>query len=181
MYCPNMTINMFKILIISSLFLILLSCKENKKEQPTIPHWTQEKSTKINKEFTKEEELRIRLYLKHRKDWKVTKTGTGLRYWIYDNHDGPTANEGDQVQVKFDIQLLDGTAVYKTEDNDLSTFKVDHADVESGIMEGIKYLSVGDKAKFILPSHIGHGLLGDFHKIPPLEVLVVDIQLVKIL
>lgn len=145
-----------------------------------MPNWTQEKSTEINKRFTKEEELRIRLYLKQRKDWKITKTGTGLRYWIYENHDGPTAQEGNQVDVKFDIELLDGTDVYQTEDDGVSTFKVDHSDIESGIMEAIKHLSVGDKAKLILPSHIGHGLLGDFHKIPPLEVLVIDIQLVKI-
>ncbi len=159
---------------------MLFSCSDNKEKQVSVPQWTQEKSTKINKRFMEEEELRIRLYLNHRKNWKVTKTGTGLRYWIYENHDGPTAKEGDRVKVKFDIRLLDDTEVYKTEDGDLSSFKVDHADIESGVMEGIKYLSEGDKAKFILPSHIGHGLLGDFHKIPPLEVLVIDIQLVKI-
>lgn len=175
-----MTIKMFKYLIISFLFLTLFSCQENKKEQPVEPRWTQEHSTKINQEFTKEEELRIRLYLKQREDWKVTETGTGLRYWIYEEHDGPTAKEGDRVQVKFEIQLLDGSEVYKTEENDLSTFKVDHADIESGVMEAIKHLSEGDKAKLIIPSHIGHGLLGDFDKIPPLEVLVVDIQLIKI-
>lgn len=175
-----MTIKKFQIFIISALFLTLFSCQENKKVESAVPRWTQEQSTNINEKFTKEEELRIRLYLKQRKNWKVTKTGTGLRYWIYDDKEGPTAQEGNQVQVSFDIQLLDGTPVYKTEDNNLSTFKVDHADIESGVMEAVKYLSEGDKAKLILPSHIGHGLLGDFHKIPPLEVLVIDIQLVKI-
>lgn len=171
---------MFKYLIIPSLFLLLFSCKEDKSKEPTIPQWTQEKSMKINEEFTREEELRIRLYLKQRQNWKVTKTGTGLRYWIYEDHDGPTTKEGNKVDVIFDIQLLDGTSVYKTKDHEFTTFKVDHSDVESGVMEAIKYLSEGDKAKLILPSHIAHGLLGDFHKIPPLEVLVIDIQLVKI-
>lgn len=181
MYYLNMTIKKFKYFIIPFLFMVLFSCEENKKETNRIPNWTQEQSTKVNKELTKGEDLRIRLYLKHRENWDIKKTGTGLRYWIYEKHDGPTAKEGDQVQVKFDIKLLDDTDVYKTEENNLSTFKVDHADIESGVMEGIKYLSEGDKAKFILPSHMGHGLLGDFHKIPPLEVLVIDIELVKIL
>lgn len=171
---------MLKVICTSFLVLTLFSCSNNEKEKVITPHWTQEKSTEINKRFMEEEEMRIRLYLNQRKNWKITKTGTGLRYWIYEKHDGPTAKEGDQVQVKFNITLLDGTDVYKTGDDDLSSFKVDHADIESGVMEGVKYLSEGDKAKLILPSHIGHGLLGDFHKIPPLEVLVIDIQLVKI-
>jgi hypothetical protein len=41
-------------------------------------------------------------------------------------------------------------------------------------------MSEGDKAKFIIPSHLGHGLLGDFRKIPPLQVLVINIEIVKI-
>ena len=38
----------------------------------------------------------------------------------------------------------------------------------------------GDKAKLIVPSHLAHGLVGDFDKIPPLTPIVVDIQLYKI-
>jgi len=41
-------------------------------------------------------------------------------------------------------------------------------------------MRVGDKAKFIVPSHLGHGLSGDFEKIPPLTTLVIDLELVAL-
>ena len=44
-------------------------------------------------------------------------------------------------------------------------------------LDGFK---VGDKAKLIVPSHLGHGLLGDFDKVPPMRSLVIDIKLIGI-
>lgn len=167
---------------ILSVFALVLafSCTTKQEEVIKEPVWTQDHSTSINKSFAKEEEIRIKLYLKQREHWDMQKTGSGLRYWIYEDLEGENAEAYDMVDVRFEIKLLNDSLVYKTEGKELSTFKVDKSDVESGVMEGIKYLSEGDKAKFIIPSHIGHGLLGDFERIPPLEVLVVDIELVNI-
>jgi len=53
--------------------------------------------------------------------------------------------------------------------------------VISGLEEGILYLSEGDKAKIIIPSHLGYGLLGDLDKnIPPKATLIYDIELKSI-
>jgi FKBP-type peptidyl-prolyl cis-trans isomerase len=41
-------------------------------------------------------------------------------------------------------------------------------------------MHVGDRAKFIVPSHLAFGLLGDQNKIPQHATLVYDIELVKI-
>ncbi|MFA5573562.1 MAG: FKBP-type peptidyl-prolyl cis-trans isomerase [Brumimicrobium sp.] len=171
---------MNKLFIINILLLGFFSCTEKKAGNDMMPVWTHEQSTNINKRFADEEEIRIKLFLKTHDNWDVTKTGTGLRYWIYEDVEGPNAEAYDIVDVAFEIRLLNDSLLYKTEKNELSTFEVDKSDVESGIMEGIKYLSENDKAKFIIPSHIAHGLLGDFDKIPPLEVLVVDLELKKI-
>jgi FKBP-type peptidyl-prolyl cis-trans isomerase len=38
----------------------------------------------------------------------------------------------------------------------------------------------GEKAKFILPSHLAHGLVGDLQKIPPLSILVLDVELIDL-
>jgi FKBP-type peptidyl-prolyl cis-trans isomerase len=46
--------------------------------------------------------------------------------------------------------------------------------------EGIQLLHVGDKAIFILPSHLAHGLLGDEDKIPPHSAVIYDIELLGI-
>ena len=59
-------------------------------------------------------------------------------------------------------------------------FSIDKSDEESGLNEAVKFLSVGDKAKLILPSHLAHGLLGDLDKIPPQSILLIDVQLIKI-
>ena len=36
----------------------------------------------------------------------------------------------------------------------------------SGLEEGLLLMKVGDKAKFIIPSHLAFGLLGDENRIP---------------
>jgi FKBP-type peptidyl-prolyl cis-trans isomerase len=41
-------------------------------------------------------------------------------------------------------------------------------------------MHVGDKAKFILPSHLAHGIMGDNDKIPPLTPVVYNIELLSI-
>jgi len=41
-------------------------------------------------------------------------------------------------------------------------------------------MKVGDRAKAILPSHLGHGLLGDRQKIPPQSILYIDVELIDL-
>jgi FKBP-type peptidyl-prolyl cis-trans isomerase len=41
-------------------------------------------------------------------------------------------------------------------------------------------MNKGDKAKFILPSHLGYGLMGDEVKIPSHAILVCDVSLIEI-
>ena len=164
-------------ILITALFT---ACGEDPVKEKKEINWSQEQSTHINEQFTKEEELAIKLFLKRRPDWNMRETGSGLRYWVYEDQPGERAKEDDYVDVLFEVKMLNDSLLYQTDDNEVSSFKVDKSNVETGVQEGIKYMSVGDKAKFIIPSHLGHGLLGDFRKIPPLQVLVIDIELVKI-
>ncbi|MFM7473966.1 MAG: FKBP-type peptidyl-prolyl cis-trans isomerase [Crocinitomicaceae bacterium] len=48
------------------------------------------------------------------------------------------------------------------------------------MQEGIKLMRVGEEAKFILPSYLGHGLLGDRYTIPPQAILYIDVKLLEI-
>ena len=57
---------------------------------------------------------------------------------------------------------------------------IEKTDIESGLHEALKYMCTNDKALFILPSHLAHGLIGDQDKIPPLQSLIYDIHLIKI-
>jgi FKBP-type peptidyl-prolyl cis-trans isomerase len=90
------------------------------------------------------------------------------------------AQSGLTAKVRFKITLLTGEVCYQTEGNEVESFKIDKSDIESGVQEGIKKMHVGDKAKLIIPSHLGHGLVGDFDKIPPLTTIVVDLELISL-
>jgi FKBP-type peptidyl-prolyl cis-trans isomerase len=132
-----------------------------------------------NKKITKEESILIDRYAE-RHEWKMTESGTGLRYMIYENGFGVQAKEGMQATVEYEIALTDGTVCYSSFEKGPRTFLIGRDNVESGIHEGITYLKVGDRAKLIIPSYLAHGLSGDQNKIPPRAILVVDLHLVRL-
>lgn len=169
---------MVRILFILLSLPILFSCENQRKEELDKPvNWTRDHSTEFGKGIAREEERDIKVYLKTRPDWEMEKSGTGLRYWIYEKNEGHRVEEGHIISVHFDVSLLDGTKCYATEDDETSTFMVDKSDVETGVQEAVKYMREGEKAKLIVPSHLGHGLLGDLDKIPPMHPLVIDLQI----
>lgn len=158
-----------------------MACTNEPEIEDTRPkNWTTDESVKMNQRFAFEQEVEIKVYLKRHPELEMKKTETGLQYDIYKDSAGPTVHEEDIAYVKFMVQLLNEDTLYQSDRNSKSSFKVDKSDVELGLHEGIKMMSVGDKAKFIMPSHLAHGLLGDMKEIPPLEVIVIDLELVAI-
>ncbi len=170
---------MIKKSFIFCLLAILFGCSEE-KETPKEIKWTNESSIELNKSLAEEEEINIKLYLAQRPNWKMTKTGSGLQYFVYENGQGAVPTKDQIVQVEYQISLLDGTICYQTAKDEFNEFKVDKSDIESGVQEAIKLLKKGDKAKLIIPSHIAHGLVGDLDKIPPMSTLIVDIKILDI-
>ncbi len=141
------------------------------------PNWTTDESVNMNAQFSQEEDQEIDLFLETHPDWKMTETGTGLRYMIYDRATSfDSCKIEDTVTVKFEIMLLSGEICYSSEENGAESFVVEKSDIESGLHEGVQLLCIGDKAKFILPSRIAHGLIGDEEKIPPLSPVIYDIE-----
>jgi FKBP-type peptidyl-prolyl cis-trans isomerase len=134
----------------------------------------------MNKNLAIEEEIQIKLFLEQHKDWKMEKSGTGLQYFIYEEGEGSIGSVGQTADVEMKITLLDGSEVYSTKKDHVDEFVIDKSEIESGIHEGIKKMKKGGKAKLIIPSHLAHGLIGDFEKIPPLSILVVDIHLLNL-
>ena len=99
---------------------------------------------------------------------------------IYKEGKGKKAETGDIVKINYKTSLLNGVNIYSSDESGAKEFEVGKAHVESGLEEGILLLKVGDKAKFIIPSHLGFGLLGDENKIPSKAALVYDIELISI-
>ena len=162
-------------------FLIFFSCKNDKKDIPAVINEQQVKETliNVNKEVAEEESLQIDGYVK-RRNLDVITTGTGLRYQIYKKGDGEKAEIGKRAVVVYEVSLIDGTVCYTTKEQGPEEFKIGSDRVESGLQEAICYMRVGDKAKIIIPSHLAHGLVGDFKKIPIRSTIIYDIELIKI-
>lgn len=165
-------------------FLIGLGASCGRTEQTNQTKETGQKSVKeqlieANRSRVEIESERIDAFVERRK-WNVTKTGTGLRYMIYQDGEGPTAKKGDRAKVNFSVSLLDGTECYSSEESGPQVFTVGMDNVESGLHEGITYMKTGSKAKLILPSHLAHGLIGDQNKIPANATIIYDIELLGI-
>ncbi|MFT5823703.1 MAG: FKBP-type peptidyl-prolyl cis-trans isomerase [Crocinitomix sp.] len=163
-------------------FIFFLSCQaeqENMIVQNV--NWDTDESSNMNAQFATEESEEIDLFLGTHPDWNMISTGTGLRYMVYHKSESTdTAKVGNTVTVDFDIALLSGDVCYSSSENGPESFIVEKSDIESGLHEGVQYMCIGDKAKFIIPSHAAHGLVGDTEKIPPLSPVIYDIELLKI-
>lgn len=134
----------------------------------------------INRRMSQEEDAVIERYIEEQ-EWTMNKTGTGLRYMIYESGpEGPLATEGQVATVNYAVSLVDGTVVYTSDDQGKRSFLIGQDNVESGIHEAIQYLKIGDKAHVILPSHLAHGLTGDNDKIPPRSTVIYDLELLSL-
>ena len=132
----------------------------------------------INRQMALEEDAVIEGYAE-RRGWEMTKTGTGLRYMIYDSSgEGDKAREGQVATLKYKVSLMDGEEVYSSENDGPRSFMIGQDNVESGLHEAVTYLKLGDKAQIILPSHLAHGLTGDNNKIPPRSTVIYDLELI---
>jgi FKBP-type peptidyl-prolyl cis-trans isomerase FkpA len=156
--------------------LLLATCQEQPDGRPMTQQEMEERLMEMNRQLTDDEKKDIDRFIKKQK-WPMKATGTGLRYWIYTDVEGETPSPGQLAEVSFSVSLLDGTECYKTEEGETRTFKVEQADVETGLHEAIQYMSPGDSAKLILPSHLAYGLAGDMNKIPLKSTLVYDLVL----
>ncbi|MBI2279246.1 MAG: FKBP-type peptidyl-prolyl cis-trans isomerase [Bacteroidetes bacterium] len=170
-----------KQLIFLYILLGLFSCQEDEKNDNTFLNEQQVKEVLINanKAAAEEESLQIDAYVK-RRNLDVIVTGTGLRYQIYKKGHGEKATIGKRAVVSYEVSLIDGTVCYSTKEFGPEEFKIGSDRVESGLHEAICYMSVGDKAKIIIPSHLAHGLMGDSKKIPIRSTIIYDIELIKL-
>ncbi len=113
--------------------------------------------------------------------WAMTTTGTGLRYLFVEKGTGDSAVLGSTATMKYRISLLEtGDICYSSDSTGPIDFVIGRDYVETGLHEAIQLMRVGDKAIFILPSHLAHGLLGDWEKIPPLAPVVYQIELTSV-
>ncbi len=117
-----------------------------------------------NKVLAEREEHDIQDWIT-RQGTAMRSTGTGLHLKLVRDEPGPQAEPGQVAIIDAKVYLIDGTLCYSS-DGALQEVRVEQEDVESGLHEGLQYMSVGDSAVLVMPSHLAHGLAGDMKKIP---------------
>ncbi len=109
------------------------------------------------------------------------KTDSGLRYQILQKGNGKQATKGAGVSVHYKGQLADGTVFDSSyQRKQPIDFTIGIGQVIAGWDEGIQLLKVGDKARFVIPSHLGYGKQGAGGVIPPNAVLIFDVELMDV-
>lgn len=171
-----------KLIIINFLLtFVLISCGNDNSQQPKEldENKLQEPLMKANKQAVKTEDDQIINYINRHK-WDMKATGSGLRYAIYKHGSGAKAETGKIAIINYTVELISGEQIYSSDKEGSKEFLIGKGGVESGIEEGILLLHIGDHAKFIIPSHLGFGLLGDQNKVPPKSTLIYDIELLDL-
>ena len=109
------------------------------------------------------------------------KTESGLRYKMIQKGSGKKAENGKTVSVHYSGSLENG----KVFDSSYTRkkpieFPLGMGNVIEGWDEGIALLHVGDKARFVIPSHLGYGSRGAGGVIPPNATLIFDVELMDV-
>lgn len=109
------------------------------------------------------------------------KTQSGLRYKITEKGTGSKPKKGDTVLVHYEGMFTDGGVFDSSiKRGNPIDFPIGKGHVISGWDEGIMLLNEGDKARFVIPSHLAYGESGAGGVIPPNATLVFDVELVKV-
>ena len=176
-----MKVHSTSVLIVSFILtFFFISCRNPEQTEKKLNQKKVEESlVKANKNIVKTEDQQIEDFI-DRYGWKMKETGTGLRYMIYKEGSGKKADKGKKVTLKYSSSFLSGEVCYTSDELGNKEFIVGQGGVEPGLEEGILFLKKGDRAKFILPSHLAFGLVGDGNKIPAKATLVYDLELIDI-
>ena len=109
------------------------------------------------------------------------KTESGLRYQFIQRGEGKKAESGKTVAVHYEGSLENGKVFDSSYPRKKPIeFKLGQGQVIEGWDEGIALLKVGDKARFVIPSHLGYGSRGAGGAIPPNATLIFDVELMEV-
>jgi peptidyl-prolyl cis-trans isomerase A (cyclophilin A) len=109
------------------------------------------------------------------------KTDSGLRYQMIQKGNGKKAEKGKTVSVHYSGSLENGRVFDSSYARKKPIeFPLGMGHVIEGWDEGIALLQVGDKARFVIPSHLGYGARGAGGVIPPNATLIFDVELMDV-
>lgn len=109
----------------------------------------------------------------------VMTTASGLQYKVLTEGTGATPTASDQVEVHYEGRLINGE-VFDSSYKRGSTATFGVGQVISGWTEALQLMKEGAKYQLYIPSDLAYGNRGSGQKIGPGEVLVFDVELIKV-
>jgi len=177
MHCKHLLVKNFILIFI----IIFFSCnrEKNGEQKKTVIRHSKESLEEVNKLLIEKDAELIKSYV-DRRAWDMEVTESGLWYMIYKEGVAPEIKKGDNITLNYKLWLLDGTLCYSSDELGVKSFVAGRGGVESGLEEGVLMLRQGSKARFILPPHLAHGLIGDENRIPARASIIYDIEILKV-
>jgi FKBP-type peptidyl-prolyl cis-trans isomerase len=167
-----------KFLIPLLIILLAFSCRDRSDNSKSVYRPGKEEMADVNRYIIQKDKERIQSYFE-RKGLAMTETSTGLWYCIIKQGEGRLFQENDRIVYNYQCSLLDGTECYNSKDLGPNDIRLGMSELPSGLNEGMKLLSPGAEAIFILPPFLAYGLIGDGRKIPPRSTLVYTIKVIR--
>lgn len=167
------------LLLLTICFTLFFSCQDRKMVSDNEVKNRAEPLIIANKGLIEKDNDRISAYIA-RHNYKMKQTQTGLWYEVYFDAKKKKAVKDNIISLKYKVTLLNGKHCYSSDSLGPMVFRVGQGGVESGLEEGILLLGIGDKARFILPPYLAHGLMGDGKKIPRRSIIIYEVEVLNI-
>jgi FKBP-type peptidyl-prolyl cis-trans isomerase len=132
----------------------------------------------VNRYLVQKDRERIENYIE-RKQLRMEMSPTGLWFQIVNEGVGDKIAVNDIVSFEYRCDLLDGTEIYSSEESGPKRIRIGQTDIERGLDEGLRMLRNKGEARFIIPSYLAHGLIGDGNRIPARAILVYDVKVLS--
>jgi FKBP-type peptidyl-prolyl cis-trans isomerase len=169
--------NLFLYLLIFLLFSQCSRRHEAPSEQQV--RETEEALVGVNRMLVQKDREIIRDYIsKH--NLNLQESESGLWYGITKKGTGNPVKDNSLVTLDYKVYLLNGKLCYSSDSLGNKQFRTGKGGVESGVDEGVRMLSQGSEAIFILPPHLAHGLQGDGDRIPARSVIVYYVKIINV-
>ena len=110
----------------------------------------------------------------------VVTTASGLQYKVITMGTGERPKADQEVEVKYEGHLIDGTEFDPSYKRNPQTTKFKCNQVIKGWTEGLQLMPVGSKFEFYIPQELAYGSRGMGAKIPPYSALIFTVELISV-
>ena len=158
--------------------LVVISSNHSNEENKLTDAQRKDRMANVNKIIVHDEAKDIEDFI-IRHQWTMERTGSGLRYQVYEKANGKSPMVKVNVSISYKVFLLDGTLCYEADEKHPLKFMMGQGKQTSGLEEGLQMMGEGDRARFVVPSHLAFGMAGDGDKIQAGSPLYYDVKLLS--